>query len=116
MDINKLTIGEAREIAALVGAASKSPEAEAADIPFHAGESILIRTVTMTLLGRVRTIGADFIVLDDGGWVADTGRFSEALLRGDVGEYEKAPSWIVVGRGSIVDIYPWSHELPRETK
>jgi hypothetical protein len=85
-------------------------------LPFKEGDAILIRTVTMIDVGRVRTIGPDYIVLDDAGWVADTGRFSEMLDKGTVSEFEKAPSWLLVGRGAICDAFPWDHALPKATK
>lgn len=85
-------------------------------LPFRVGDSVLIRTVTMIQLGKITTIGPDFLVLVDGGWVADTARFSETLATGALNEYEKAPSWIYVSMGSVVDIYPWAHALPTQTK
>jgi hypothetical protein len=85
-------------------------------LPFKAGDAILIRTVTMIQVGRVVEIGHDYFTLDDGGWVADTGRFSEMLATGKMNEFERVPTWFVVGRGAVVDIYPWAHELPKATK
>ena len=84
--------------------------------PFTAGDAILIRTVTMYQVGRVVKIGPDSITLDDASWLADIGRLNVALSTGVLSEVEKAPSWVVVGRGAIVDIYPWSHALPEATK
>lgn len=37
-----------------------------AKLPFAPGDTLLIRTVTMILLGRLRAIGRDFFVLEDG--------------------------------------------------
>ena len=79
------------------------------------GKAYLIRTVTMIQVGRVRDIGPDFFVLEEAGWVALTKRFSVTLETGALDEFEKAPSWILVGRGSVVDIYPWAHPLPTKT-
>ncbi len=84
--------------------------------PFKDGDSVLIRTVTMYQVGRVRNIGPDSITLDNASWVADIGRLSSALASGSLGEVERAPSWCVVGRGAIVDIWPWDHPLPESTK
>src|SRR5258708_6790348 len=81
-------------------------------LPFGIGDAILIRTVTMIQLGRVKDIGADFFTMEDGGWVADTGRFAAMLVNGTVEEFERAPSWFLVGRGAIVDVYPWVHKIP----
>ena len=86
------------------------------ELPFGIGDKILIRTVTMIQLGRVSGITDDMIILSDGGWVADTGRFGAMLEKGALNEFEKVPSWICVGRGSIVDVFPWNHELPTATK
>lgn len=97
-------------------AAAAKLRAKATPLPFGVGDAILIRTVTMIQVGRVVAIGRDFITLEDGGWVADTGRFSTMLETGSINEFERAPSWFVVGRGAIVDVFPWAHELPRATK
>jgi hypothetical protein len=85
-------------------------------LPFTVGDKVLIRTVTLYQLGVVRRITDEFIELSDGGWVADMGRFGEALATGKVNEFERAPSWCLVARGSIVDIHPWAHEIPKVTK
>jgi hypothetical protein len=95
-------------------AASKSPTKVA--LPFAVGDKILVRTVTMMDVGRVKAIGEDFLVLEDGGWVADSGRFSEALATGRLNEFEQAPSWFLVNVGAIVEIFPWAHDLPQTTK
>ncbi len=110
MNIDELTVGELKQIMKLVGCG-----VEAEQLPFKVGDAILIRTVTMIQLGRVVHIGRDFITLEDGGWVADTARFSETLRSGKLNEFERAPSWFLVGRGAIVDVYPWTSKIPQET-
>ena len=85
-------------------------------LPFKVGDAILIRTVTMIQVGRVKAIGPDLFTMEDGGWVASTKRFSETLKTGGLDEFERAPSWFAVGRGAIVDVWPWEHPLPSETK
>jgi len=110
-NIDKLTVGKIRKVAEM-----PCPKRPATPLPFKVGDALLIRTVTMILLGRVIAIGRDFITLEDGGWVADTARFSETLAKGALNEFERAPSWFMVGRGAIVDVYPWAHEIPKVTK
>jgi len=83
---------------------------------FEVGSNILIRTVTMYQVGRIRSVDADWIVLDDASWIADMGRFSTALESGELAEVERCPSWIAVARGSIVDVVPWTHDLPKKSK
>ena len=112
MNIDDLTVNQLREIKSMCGGAS-SP---AVPLPFKVGDAILVRTVTMIQLGRVRAIGRDFITMEDGGWVADTGRFSEMLEKGTMSEFERCPDWFMVGRGAVVDVFPWNHALPEKTK
>ena len=111
IDIDKLTVGELKQIKRLVGCGTRKET-----LPFGVGDAILIRTVTMIQLGRVTAIGRDFITMEDGGWVADTARFNETLSTGKLNEFERAPSWFLVGRGAIVDVYPWAHEIPTVSK
>jgi len=83
-------------------------------LPFKVGDAVLIRTVTMIDLGRVVAIGRDFITLTDGGWVASTGRFNEALRTGKLDEFERCDlPWFLVGRGAICDVFPWPHMIPK---
>lgn len=84
--------------------------------PFAVGDAVLIRTVTMYQIGRVAKVGPDSITLVEASWVADIGRMSVALTTGSLSEVEKAPSWIVVGRGAVVDMYPWAHPLPESSR
>lgn len=76
------------------------------------GEQLLIRTVTMTLTGRVTGTSATWILLDDAAWIADTGRFADAIKTGDVAEVEPMGDHVRVARAAIVDVTPWTHPLP----
>ena len=114
--LDDLTIKQARTLVAMFhGEQFPSARAERDSLPFGVGDEVLIRTVTMILLGRVRAIGLDNFVLEDGGWVADTARFGEMLATGKINEFERAPSWFLVGRGAVVDIYPWNNPIPKES-
>lgn len=109
--IDTLTIGELKQLVTLVGG-----NATAKPCPFKIGENYLIRTVTVYVVGRVREVVGDFIVLDDASWIGDTGRFSEALSQGTFNEIERVPDGQIVGLGAIADAQPWRHTLPKETK
>jgi len=99
MDIDKLTIGEARQIAQAFGGA-KAIDNSAWDI----GKIYLIRTVTMIDLGRVVAVTEHEIVLEDACWIADTGRFSDALKGGSWSETEPFPDGrVIIGRGAVID-------------
>lgn len=86
--------------------------------PFIKGKKYLIRTVTMYWTGQVVTADAQFIVLQDAAWVADCGRYSEALEKGVDGlrEVEAIKGEAIVSIGAIVDAVEWPHALPRATK
>ncbi|HEX9888622.1 MAG TPA: hypothetical protein VGA69_04035 [Nitriliruptorales bacterium] len=79
-----------------------------------AGDRLLIRTVTMTLTGRVVLVSPAWIVLDTAAWIADTGRFADAIASGDVEEVEPMGDGVRVARGAIVDVTPWRHDLPTD--
>ena len=97
--------------------AKKLPEYDGKSLPFAIGDKIFIRTVTHHQVGKLIGIGVDFFVLANASWVADSGRFGDALKNGTLNEVEKCPGpWCVVGRGGVIDIHPWDHDLPAATK
>ena len=113
MNIDELTLGQIKEIQSL--ACGKTP-APSQDFPFKVGESVFIRTVTHHQAGRIVSIGRDWVLLDEAAWIADDGRFHEALAKGVFKEVEPVPGLCMVGRGAIVDMFPWPHPLPRTVK
>jgi uncharacterized protein CbrC (UPF0167 family) len=74
-----------------------------------------IRTVTYHLVGRIvgRTDG--FLLLKNASWVADSGRFMQAIKNGTLNEVEPVGD-AVVNISTIVDAFPWSHALPLTQK
>jgi len=80
------------------------------------GTDVLIRTVTMTLTGHVEDVDNELIELSSAAWIADIGRFAEAIAAGTLSEVEPFPDRAYVNRGAVVDITLWSHPLPRTTK
>ena len=76
--------------------------------PWISGKSYLIRTVTMTLAGRLKQVGKQELVLENAVWIADTGRFHDCLKNPDViKEAEPFVNDCIVGRGAIVDATEW---------
>lgn len=75
------------------------------------GQSIFVRTVTYHLVGRVTKIVGKLIFLEDASWVADSGRFMNAIKDGTFDEVEPVGDWFV-NMDSIVDGGLWMHELP----
>lgn len=79
------------------------------------GKKLLIRTVTYFSVGKVEQVQDGFIKLSTASWVADTGRFHNAIKDGKLNEVEPVGE-MYVSLGSIVDMFPWQHELPTEQK
>lgn len=79
------------------------------------GQKLYIRTVTYHMTGKVvKRMGA-FIQMEDAAWIADSGRFSNAIKEGTLDEVEPVGTmW--VNLSSIVDFFPWRHKLPTEQK
>ncbi len=118
MDINKLTIGEAREIANMVNSTTCTPkQGTSTKTAIPVGESVLIRGVTLYYVGHVESVTKHEVVLSSASWVGNTGRFNAALLSGTLDEVEPFPHGnVVVGRGAIMDVSRWPHALPKDVK
>lgn len=112
MDMNQLTIGEFQKLAAILGDSAEKK------CPFEPGQCYLIRTVTMFWLGRVTQVVGDFLVLEHASWIADTGRFHEAVDVEHLVEVEPVASGrkVFVGLGTIVDAQNWDSNLPTKAK
>jgi len=85
------------------------------ETPFKIGESYFIRTVTYHTVGKLKEITGDFLVFTEASWVADSGRFMNAIKNGKLSEVEPTGDCIV-NINSIVDAFPWKHELPKDQK
>jgi len=71
---------------------------------WQVGKAYLIRTVTMIDTGILVSIDEHEIVLKDAAWIADTGRFNEALKTLNFSEVEPFPDGLVaVGRSALID-------------
>jgi hypothetical protein len=110
MDIESLTLRECREIARLVGGSGPA----VGPGPWEIGVDYIIRTVTMTVTGRLVAVHAQELVLQDAAWIADSGRWADALRTGEFAEVEPFPEGcVIVGRGAVVDACRLSTPLPR---
>jgi hypothetical protein len=98
------------------GAGKAEPCARAEKPPFEEGKAYLIRTATMTDVGEVEGIYPGFLKLRNASWVADTGRFYDALKSGTLQEVEPFPDGCIVALGGIIDAAPWTHPLPLKQK
>ena len=112
MNIDDLTIGQAKQLTALLGNQKNNAENSAWEI----GKGYLIRTVTMTNTGKLIAVTDQELVLEDAAWIADTGRFSDSLQKCNFNEVEPFPDGkVIIGRGAVIDAVQVSN-LPREKK
>ena len=77
------------------------------------GEKFFFRTVTYHLTGRVRKVIGNILELENAAWIADSGRFMNAIKEGKLSEVEP------VGRAylnmqTVTDFFPWKFPLPEE--
>jgi hypothetical protein len=85
---------------------------------FNVGENVFLRKITMVLTGHVVAVYPTYLELDNAAWVADTGRYTDAVATGDFNEVEVYPDNLIVKvpLGDLVDgfVAPWP--LPRIKK
>lgn len=94
--------------------ATETGESLTSKIPFKVGKKYFIRTITYFVTGKVKKISGGFLVLEDAAWVADTGRFMEAINDGKLSEVEPVDVQVYLNLNSITDGYEWRHALPRK--
>ncbi len=70
----------------------------------------------MILVGRLEWVGATELELSSASWIADTGRFYNAIKEGKLKEVEPFTNNVIVGRGSLIDATIWTHKLPDTQK
>lgn len=86
-----------------------------ADWADQIGKKLFIRTVTYHHVGEVVDVRGSVMELKDASWVADSGRFHQAITTGTLSEVEPVGA-AFVNTASITDAFPWAHELPTRQK
>lgn len=101
MNIEEMTIGQARQIAALF---NNSQQKTSDDSHWEIGKCYLIRTVTMIDTGRLVAITDKELVLESAAWIADTGRFADAVASAEFFEVEPFPDGkVIINRSAVID-------------
>jgi len=108
IDINELTMAQVKEIANMV--AGTSPH------PFKIGGKYFFRTVTHAHTGQVKAVKGNFLVLENATWIADTGRFANALKDEVFDEVEPFTSDCILNMETIIDATELHGELPKYQK
>ena len=95
----------------------KKSAGQVVEHPYHIGKNYFIRTVTFYYTGKLVRVTAQELVLEQAAWIADTGRFAQALATGDFSEVEPYPAHdLIVGRGAVVDAWLADWKLPTQQK
>lgn len=85
--------------------------------PYKINENYLIRSVTFHYTGRLTSVYNHEIVLEDAAWIADDGRFKDAVEKGTFNEIEPYPAGeVIIGRGAITDAKVVTFPLPKHQK
>lgn len=79
------------------------------------GEKYFFRTVTYHLTGKVRKVIGTILELEDAAWIADSGRFMQAIKDGKLNEVEPVGK-AYLNINTVTDFFPWKHALPKEQK
>jgi hypothetical protein len=100
---------------------AKSPKKTRKSSPtpsfWNVGKVYMIRGVNMYQVGRLISIDDHELILEDAAWIADTGRFNQALTSKTFNEVEPfTAKRIAVGRGQIVDAFELEIDLPLGVK
>ena len=111
-NIDKMTIGDFKELTKMFNQEQQSDN----NPPVKIGQAYLFRTVTHIDLGVVVDVKGQYVTLTDASWIADTGRFHDALKTGELNEIEPYTTVVIVNVASCVDFTPWDHDLPKGQK
>ena len=79
------------------------------------GQKYFFREVTYHMVGKVQSRVGKFLRLTDASWVADSGRFMQAIKEGKLNEVEPV-GVAYVNLDTVTDFFPWRHSLPKEQK
>ena len=79
------------------------------------GEKFFFRTVTYHMIGEVKKMVGRFAQLKNASWIADSGRFMNAIKDGTLSEVEPVGE-AFINLDTVVDFFPWKHPLPKDQK
>lgn len=82
---------------------------------FDVGDKLFLRTVTYHLTGEIVERDGEWVRLKDAAWIADSGRFADALRTGRINEVEPVGE-ALVNLATVTDAFPWPHDLPTEQR
>lgn len=77
------------------------------------GEKFFFRTVTYHMTGRVKKVIGSILELENAAWIADSGRFMNAIKEGKLNEVEPVGR-AYININTVIDFFPWKHALPEK--
>lgn len=96
--------------------APKAPASQA-DHPYTIGANYFIRAIPFHYTGRLVEVYDKELVIEDAAWIADDGRFMQAVETGSFSEVEPFPDGpVIIGRATITDAKIIPFALPRSQK
>lgn len=96
----------------LVDFVSKLNSTKSDDSHWQVGKNYFIRTVTMHSVGKLEKVTDKELVLSSASWIADSGRFHDALKTGEFSEIEPFVEDVIINRSAIIDATAFNHDLP----
>lgn len=67
------------------------------------------------MVGKVEKRINNFLELSTASWVADSGRFMNAIKEGALDEVEPVGK-AYLNLETVIDFFPWNHKLPKDQK
>ena len=122
MDFDKLTVADVRQLAgmaaAFLGNAPQAAMTDASGSAYVIGRNYLFRTVTHIVTGKLLRIHSDGLIVTDAAWIADTGRYAQAVATGSFSEVEPYPDGaeVVINATAMIDAVEINGALPRSQK
>jgi hypothetical protein len=65
------------------------------------------------MTGRVKKVIGKILELENAAWIADSGRFMQAIKDGVLNEVEPVGR-AYINMDTVVDFFPWLHSLPNK--
>lgn len=111
MNIEDLTIKQARELASIFNGSEQKTE-------YPVGNNVIVRTVTMIFTGKLVKVTSTDLVLLECSWIPDTERYAKFVEEGAVKQCEPYPAdlLVFVNRGALIDLCELKKGLPRSQK
>ncbi len=115
MNIDNMTYGELKQIAAMFNSAKVEQPNPYQDL---IGKNAIVRTVTMIYTGRLEAVTPTDLVLVDCSWIPCTERYMQFVADGAVKECEPYPDGlpVYINRGALLDLCELKKQLPRSQK